>query len=193
MATKKDHPLLQFMRDFLPLLTFFAVYKLSGHEHPIIPATIALIITTFIALVVNYIFTRKIAKMPLFSALVLGFFGSLTIYSGNEIFIKIKPTLINLLFASILFFGYFNEKPLLKTLLESAFQLSNKAWMSLSLRWGMFFVFLAILNEIIWRNFSTDFWVQFKVFGILPITIAFTILQIPFILNEQKKYESSSN
>jgi len=186
MKGKNNHSILKFICDFLPLLVFFLVYKNSGNLHPIVPATITLILITFITLVINYLFTKEIAKIPLFSALVLGVFGLLTIFSGNEIFIKIKPTLVNLLFAAILLFGYFSKKPLLKMLLGSAFEINDQAWLHLSLRWAGFFIFLAILNEFIWRNFSTDFWVQFKVFGILPISIAFTFLQIPYLLKQQK-------
>ncbi|MFT6076850.1 MAG: intracellular septation protein [Myxococcota bacterium] len=185
MKNKNSHSFLKFICDFLPLLVFFFVYKTSNEPQPIIPATIALVTTTFIALTINYIATRKIAKMPLFSALLLGFFGILTVFSGNDIFIKIKPTLINLLFASILLFGYFSKKPLLKMLLGNAFIIDDKAWLNLSMRWAFFFIFLAILNESIWRNFSTDFWVQFKVFGILPLSIAFTISQIPYLIKQQ--------
>ena len=183
---KSGNQALKFICDFLPLLIFFVVYKASPFTNPIIIATIALVVATFIALVINYIFTKEIAKMPLFSALVLGIFGSLTIFSGNEIFIKIKPTLINLLLAIILLFGYFSKKPLLKTLLGGIFEIEDKIWLELSKRWAIFFIFLAILNEIIWRNFSTDFWVQFKVFGILPISILFTCLQTPYILKNTK-------
>ena len=163
------------------------VYKFSAAEHPIMPATIALVVVTFVALAINYVVTKKVALMPLLSALVLSAFGLLTIFSGNEIFIKIKPTLINLLFATILLFGYFTKKPLLKMLLGNAFIISDSAWIHLSLRWSGFFIFLAILNEFIWRNFPTDFWVQFKVFGILPISIIFTFLQIPYLLKQQQK------
>ncbi|MFT6220408.1 MAG: intracellular septation protein [Lentimonas sp.] len=167
---------------------------MSNHETPVIPATIALLVATLVALTIIYIKTRKIAKMPLFSAILLGIFGFLTVFSGNEIFIKIKPTLVNLLFASILLSGYFLKKPLLKMLLGHSLIMQESAWHQLSLRWAIFFIFLAILNEIMWRHFSTDFWVGFKVFGILPITIMFTLFQIPFILRQQKLHnESSSN
>jgi intracellular septation protein len=185
VINKKHQPALKFICDFLPLLIFFVVYK-TVQENPIIVATLALMITTFLALLINYILTRTVAKMPLFSALILGLFGFLTVFSGNDIFIKIKPTLINLIFAAILLFGYFAKKPLLKILLGNAFEISDAAWLSLSLRWAGFFIFLAILNEFIWRNFSVDFWVQFKVFGILPLSIIFTFLQIPYILKQQK-------
>ncbi|MCE3255309.1 MAG: ispZ [Rickettsiaceae bacterium] len=186
-SESKNSSILKFICDFLPLLVFFVAYKTSYQEQPIIPATIALIITTFVVLIINYAATRRIAAMPLFSSVLLGIFGFLTIFSGNEIFIKIKPTLINLLFAAILLFGYFSKKPLLKTLFGSTFTISDAAWLRLSLRWAWFFVFLAILNEVIWRNFSTDFWVQFKVFGILPLSIIFTFSQIPYILKQQNQ------
>ena len=189
MVKKNENQALKFACDFLPLLIFFFIYKTSSAANPIIMATIGLVIATFIALIINYCLTRTIAKMPLFSALVLSIFGSLTIFSGNEIFIKIKPTLINLLFAAILLFGYFSKKPLLKSLLGSVLEIEDKIWLELSKRWAIFFIFLAILNEIIWRNFATDFWVQFKVFGILPISILFTILQTPYILKNIKAYK----
>ena len=180
---------LKLLCDFLPLLIFFFVYKISSNKTPIIDATLALLITTCITLAINYIYTKTIAPMPLFSAAILGIFGFLTIFSGNEIFIKIKPTLINLLFSTILFFGYFKKKPLLKTLLGSTFELRDQNWLELSKRWALFFIFLAILNETIWRNFSTDLWIQFKVFGILPISIIFTISQMPYILKASKDYK----
>ncbi len=186
MKNKKLHSTLKFICDFLPLLIFFLIYKTSHDQNPLIPATIALVLVTFIALAVNYIATKQIAKMPLFSAFLLALFGFLTIFSGNEIFIKMKPTLINLLFAAILLFGYFSKKPLLKMMLGSAFEIRDQAWLHLSLRWAGFFIFLAFLNEFIWRNFPTDFWVQFKVFGILPISLTFTFLQIPYLLKQQK-------
>ena len=187
MLNKKQESFLKFLTDFVPIILFFAVYKLSKNPDPIIPATISLIVSTIITLAISYIFTRKIAKMPLFSAILLGVFGGITIFSGNDIFIKMKPTLLNLLFAAILFTGYFMKKPLLNYLFEGAINMSHDAWLKFSFRWACLFVFLAILNEIIWRNFSTDFWVQFKVFGMLPISIIFALINMPFILRESAK------
>jgi intracellular septation protein len=131
--------------------------------------------------------------MPLFSAIILGIFGSITIFSGNEIFIKMKPTLLNLLFALILFFGYFFKKPFLKYIFASKVELSEEAWILLSKRWGLFFIFLAVLNEIIWRNFTTDFWVKFKVFGILIISLIFTLTQLPYMLGSINKSDSKNH
>lgn len=179
----------KFLYDYLPLIVFFACYKLAKTPDPLITATIYMIITTFIALIVSYFLTKKIPMVALASGIVLGIFGGMTILFKNEIFIKTKPTIINLLFAAILFYGYFAKKPLLSYLLEGQVKMSNQAWLTLSMRWGLFFICLAGLNEIIWRNFSTDFWVQFKVFGMMPISMIFTISQVPFMIREIKKFQ----
>ncbi|MDX2083603.1 MAG: septation protein A [Rickettsiales bacterium] len=176
-----------FFCDYFPLITFFIFYKFIKAGNPLIIATIALMVATLIALIISYILTKKIAKMALFSGLVLGIFGCATIILQNEIFIKIKPTVINLIFALILFYCYFAKKLWLANLFGGKIKMLDKAWLTLSWRWAVFFVFLAILNELIWRNFSTDFWVQFKVFGMTPISLIFTISQIPFMMNESKK------
>jgi intracellular septation protein len=186
LENNKKESSLKFLTDFLPLIIFFSVYKLSSHPQPIIPATIFLLITSIITLTIAYLLTKKIAKMPLISAILLGIFGGITIFSGNDMFIKIKPTLLNATFAIILFTGYFMKKPLLSYLFEGAIEMSNKAWLNFSLRWAFLFSILAILNELIWRNFSTDFWVQFKVFGMLPISIIFALINIPFLLKNSK-------
>jgi intracellular septation protein len=186
MSKKTDN---KFIYDFLPLIVFFVVFKFSKNPNPLIPATIWLIIVTLIILVFTYLVHKKVSLIPLISAGILGIFGGITIFSGNDIFIKMKPTLVNATFAAILLGGYFAKKPLLQYLFGGSIEISNQAWLHLSLRWGGFFIFLAILNEVIWRNFSTDWWVQFKVFGILPITIIFTALNLPFIMNEMKKNE----
>ncbi len=178
---KSQEGLIKFLCEYLPLIIFFAVYKFSKAPKPLVEATIYLIITTIIAIIITYILTKKIPMVTLFSGIILSIFGGLTIFSGNELFIKMKPTLVNLVFAAILFFGYFTKRPLLSHLFSSALTMPNHAWLSLSLRWGCFFIFLALLNETIWRNFSTDFWVQFKLFGMTPISIIFMIFQMPFI------------
>ena len=183
----KENGFIKFLYDYLPLIIFFSVFKLSTAPNPLIKATIYMVATTFIALIISYIFTRTIPTIALFSACILGFFGTLTILLEDEIFIKLKPTIINLIFAAILFYGYFKKKPMLSYLLGEQIKISNIAWLTLSKRWAIFFIFLAILNELIWRNFSTDFWVQFKVFAVLPISLIFTISQTPFIIKEVRK------
>ncbi len=174
--------LIKFLCEYLPLIIFFVVYKFSKSAKPLVDATIYLIIATAIALIIAYILTKKIPIVTLFSGIILSIFGSLTIFSGNELFIKMKPTLVNLVFAIILFFGYYTKRPILSHLFSSALKMPNQAWLILSFRWAFFFIFLALLNEIIWRNFSTNFWVQFKLFGMTPISIIFMFSQMPFIM-----------
>lgn len=122
--------------------------------------------------------------MPLVSGIAVAVFGGITLWLNDETFIKIKPTLVNMLFSVILLGGVIFKKPMLKYVLESALHLTEEGWLLLSKRWGIFFVFLAVLNEIIWRNFPTDFWVNFKVFGMFTCTIIFTLSQLPLM----KKY-----
>lgn len=177
----------KFLCDYLPLIVFFACYKFAKTENPLITATIYMVITTFFALVISYILTRTIPTVALVSGIVLAIFGGLTVLLQDELFIKIKPTIVNLLFAAILFYGYFAKKPLLSYILGDQVKISKEAWLTLSARWACFFISLALLNEIIWRNFPTDFWVQFKVFGMMPISLVFTMSQIPFMVREMKK------
>lgn len=177
----------KFLCDYFPLIIFIAVYKFSSAPNPLIPATLYLLASTLFALIISYILTKKIAKMPLISAIILGIFGGLTLISGNDLFIKIKPTLINLIFAAILFFGYITKRPLIKHLFGGSLKMEDKAWLTLALRWGYFFIFLALLNEAIWRNFATDFWVNFKLFGVLPISMIFTLSQVPFMIKNMQK------
>ena len=176
----------KFLCDYLPLIIFIVIYKFSSAPDPLIPATLYLLVSSFLALIIAYILTKKIAKMPLVSAVILGVFGGLTLISGDDLFIKIKPTLINLLFALILFYGYFSKRPLIKHLFGESLKMEDQAWLTLSLRWAIFFVFLALLNEFIWRSFSTDFWVNFKVFGVFPISMIFTLSQVPFMIKNMK-------
>ena len=142
-------------------------------------------IATIIAVLISYIIEKKIPVMPTVGAFIILIFGGLTIYFDNEVFFKMKPTIINLLFALILYGGVIVKKPLLKFLLGAAIKLEDEGWKILTLRWISFFIALAVLNEIVWRTQSTDIWVNFKVFGILPITFIFTMTQFPLI----KKYQ----
>lgn len=174
--------------EFAPLIAFFIVYKVFG----LIPATGTLIILTGISVILLYFIQKKLPIMPIASAVIVGIFGGLTILLHNEIFIKLKPTIVNTLFAVILLIGAAGfKKGLLKYLMGEALPLSDTAWLTFSKRWGVFLLFLAVVNEIVWRNFSTDFWVQFKVFGMFSMSILFTLSQIPFIqkhmVSEQEK------
>lgn len=185
---KRKENIAKFVGDYLPIIVFFIAYKIPKNSllnpkfDPLIFATVCLVVTTIISLIVYYLLLKKIPKVALFTALILTIFGSLTVINEDDFFIKIKPTIINLIFAFILFYGYFSKKPLLAFLFENKIVMSDKAWLKLSLRWGNYFIFLAVLNEIIWRNFSTEFWVDFKVFGMMTLTIIFTIAQVPFMI-----------
>ena len=163
--------------DIGPLAVFFIFYTRSDLQSAILPFMIA----TVIAVLFSYITEKKIPIMPTVGAFIILIFGGLTLYFINDTFFKMKPTIINLLFAGILLVGNFMNKPLLKFLFSGALKLQDEGWNILSKRWVGFFISLAILNEIIWRTQSTDFWVTFKVFGILPLTFIFTIAQISII------------
>ena len=167
--------------DIGPLAVFFIFYSRSDLKSAIIPFMIA----TIIAVLFSYIMEKKIPIMPTVGAFIILIFGGLTIYFDNEVFFKMKPTIINLLFAIVLYGGVIVKKPLLKFLLGAAIKLEDEGWKILTQRWISFFIALAILNEIVWRTQSTDIWVNFKVFGILPITFIFTMTQFPLI----KKYQ----
>jgi len=169
------------LTDVGPLAVFFVFYTHSDLKSAILPFMIA----TIIAVLISYIVEKKIPIMPTVGAAIILIFGGLTIYFDNETFFKMKPTIINLLFAGILYGGVVFDKLLLRYLLGAALKLKEEGWRILTKRWIYFFIALAILNEIIWRTQSTDIWVNFKVFGILPITFIFTLAQFTII----KKYQ----
>ena len=168
--------------DIGPLAVFFIYYKISGD---LIEAILPLMVATVFSVVISYILEKKIPIMPTLGAGIVVVFGGLTIIFDNKIFIFMKPTIINIIFAAILYGGIILKKPLLKYLLGSALKLEEKGWNILTQRWTAFFIALAVLNEIVWRTMSEEFWVSFKVFGILPITFIFTMTQFPLI----KKYQ----
>ncbi len=167
--------------DIRPLAVFFIFYTRGDLKTAILPFMIA----TIIAVLFSYILEKKIPIMPTVGAVIILIFGGLTIYFDNETFFKMKPTIINLLFAGILYGGIILNKSLLRYLLGAALKLQDEGWDILTKRWIGFFIALAILNEIIWRTQTTDMWVNFKVFGILPITFIFTLTQFSTI----KKYQ----
>ncbi len=157
-----------------PLVVFFVGNSRFG----IFAGTGAFMVATLIALAVSRALLGRIPTMPLVSGFFVLVFGGLTLWLQDDQFIKLKPTIVNGLFAAILFAGLAANKSLLKIVFGDVFRLTEEGWRQLTFRWGLFFVALALVNEIVWRSFSTDFWVSFKVFGIMPITMAFAIAQM---------------
>jgi len=171
---------LKFIADFGPLLIFFTIYYRSGNNLSV--AIPPLIIATIIAVAIVYFLEKKIPYVPLVGGIVISFFGGLTLYFNNPIFLYVKPTIVNVIFAIILIVGkIFFNKNFLKHFFKTAFQLDDLGWDKLNYRWAGFFVFLAFLNEIVWRTQPETTWVNFKVWGILPLTFIFTALQLPMI------------
>ena len=168
------------LTDFGPLLLFFILYfKGDNNLEEAIPP---FIIATLISLLIIYFLERKIPMMPLISGLLITVFGGLTIYFDNKIFFYMKPTIINLLFAGVLFFSkYFTKKPMLKIFFKNSIHLKDEGWEKLNIRWISFFLFVAIINEFVWRTQSEAFWVNFKVWGLLPISFLFAASQFPLI------------
>ncbi len=165
-----------------PLALFFV----SNSRWGIFTATGVFMVAIVISFFSSYFLEKKIPILALVTAIVVLVFGGLTIFLNDSLFIKIKPTIINLLFAFALFVGLAFKRLFLKMVFESAFSLEDIGWKILTYRWGVFFIFLAIINEIVWRNVSTDMWVNFKVFAIMPITIVFSLFQLS-VVNKYKK------
>ena len=171
---------LKFITDFGPLLIFFTIYYKSGNNLTI--AIPPLIVATIVAVIIMYFVERKIPYVPLVGGIVISLFGGLTLYFDNPIFLYMKPTVVNIIFAVILIVSkIFFNKNFLKLFLQTAFQLNDIGWNKLNFRWAYFFIFLAILNEFVWRTQPETTWVNFKVWGMLPITFIFTGLQMPLI------------
>ena len=179
---------IKFATDFGPLLAFFIIYYKNDKD--LVSAIPALIIATLIAICVIYVLEKRIPILPLMGAILVCLFGGLTIFFDNPIFIYLKPTIINLIFAFALFFGkVVLNKNFLKKLFESSIKLEEAGWDKLIIRWIGFFIFLAILNEAVWRTQTEEFWINFKVWGILPITFIFTAFQLPLIQKYKKSEE----
>ena len=175
-----NRPLIKFIAEFGPILIFFTIYLSNNNDLKL--AITPFIIATFVALIVIYFLEKRIPMIPLTSGVLITFFGGLTLYFDNKIFFYMKPTIINLLFAAVLFFGkYFTQKPLLKIFFQNAFNLKDEGWKKLNYRWISFFIFVAMLNEIVWRTQTEAFWVNFKVWGLLPISFLFAASQITLI------------
>ena len=202
--TREVNPLLKLALELGPLLVFFFANArgewlgqtfpiLTEFGGPIFIATGLFMIATAVALSVSWLLTRRLPLMPLISGIVVLVFGALTLWLQNDTFIKMKPTIVNTLFSLILLGGLLFGQSLLGYVFNSAFRLTDEGWRKLTLRWGLFFIVLAVLNEVVWRNFSTDFWVAFKVWATMPITILFTISQMPLILRHSLDNKSEDS
>lgn len=179
------NPWLKIALDIGPLLLFFWANSRFG----IFNATAAFMVAVLLALAVSYALTKHVAIMPLVTAGVVLVFGGLTLFFHDELFIKLKPTIIYVLFAGALLGGLAFGKPLLGVVFDSVFNLTQEGWKKLTLRWALFFLFLAVLNEIVWRTQTTDVWVSFKLFGVIPLTFLFGALQFPLLT----KYSADKN
>jgi intracellular septation protein len=184
-ADKKQlNPVLKLVLDIGPLVLFFAANSKFG----IFTATGAFMVAVLAALAVSYALTRHVAVMPVITAVIVLIFGGLTLVLHDELFIKLKPTIIYVLFGGTLMGGLLLGKHLLGIVFDSVFHLSEEGWRKLTWRWALFFFALAILNEIVWRTQTTDFWVSFKLFGVVPLTFLFAALQYPLLI----KYSAES-
>lgn len=180
---KQINPLLKLALDFGPLMLFFFANSYRG----IFFATAAFMVAIVIALAIQYVLIRRLPILPIVTAVIVLVFGALTLWLHNDTFIKIKPTIIYTMFGAILFVGLATGRPLLEAVLEGAFHLTEEGWKILTWRWAVFFLALAVLNEIVWRSVSTDTWVAFKTFGFLPLTIVFALAQTPVFMRYQTK------
>jgi intracellular septation protein len=171
------NPVVKLVLELGPLAVFFIANAQAG----LFTATALFMVAAMLSLVVTYVITKRVAVIPLVTAAVVLVFGGLTLFLQDELFIKLKPTIVNVIFSSTLLGGLMFGKSLLAFVFGSIFDITDIGWRKLTLRWGLFFLFLAILNEVIWRNFSTDFWVSFKVFGVMPISFIFAMIQMPLI------------
>jgi len=198
------NPLLKLALDIGPLLLFFFANArpvlflpfiapllpesvASGERAGIFVATAVFMIAILVALAVSWALTRHLPMMAIVTAIVVVVFGSLTLVLHDDTFIKMKPTIIYVLFGGLLLGGLVFNKPLLAVVFDSVFDLTEEGWHKLTLRWAVFFVGLAVLNEIVWRTQTTDFWVSFKVFGVVPLTFIFAAFQLPLL----QKYAAS--
>lgn len=175
--------MLKLLLEFGPIVVFFATYK----QADIFVATLWMVVVTVVSLIFSYLIDKRISMPLLISGSILLVSGSVTLLSGDAMYIKMKPTIVYMIFAFILLVGVLQEKPFIKAILSHAFAMEDKHWLVLGKRFAGYFFMMAAVNELVWRNFSEDFWVNFKVFGAVPITMIFIALQIPFLKKHASK------
>lgn len=205
-APKKDNPLLKLALEMGPLVLFFLANSkpdlfrgaagavlgerlATGPQSGILIATAVFMVAMLVSLVATKALMGRLPIMPLVSGVVVMVFGGLTLFFQDDTFIKLKPTIVNILFGAVLLGGLAFGRPLLPYALDTVFELDAEGWWKLTFRWGIFFFILAALNEIVWRTQTTDFWVAFKVWGVMPITMAFAMAQTPLLMRHGPKQE----
>ena len=181
----KQNPALKLALEMGPLVLFFFANAKFG----IFIATGVLMVGVVAALAASWLLTRHVPIMPLVTTVAVLVFGGLTFIFQDEIFIKMKPTIVNTIFGSVLLIALAMGRPLLPVVLDSMMRLTETGWKILTLRWGLFFFVLAGINEVVWRTQTTDFWVSFKVFGTMPLTVVFALAQIPLMMKHELKDE----
>jgi intracellular septation protein len=174
----KLNPYLKFALDVGPLLLFFV----ASSRLDIFGGTAVFMVAVVIALAISYAMTRHWPVMPVVSAVIVLVLGGLTIFLHDETFIKVKPTILYALLGGALLVGYFFNKPLLEIVFDSMLHITDEGWRKLTLRWAAFFIFLAVVNEVVWRTQSTDIWLKIKIFGFTPLVFIFGALQIPLLM-----------
>lgn len=175
------HPFARLGLDLGPLVIFFFANALWG----IFAATAVFMAAMIVSVTAGFLIERRLSPMPLITAALVLVFGGLTLWLNNDTFIKIKPTILYVIFAAVLLGGLAMGRLFIKALLSATFRLPDHAWRVLTWRWAIYFVLIAVANEIVWRNATTDQWVAFKVWGIFPLTLLFAFAQTPFLLRNQ--------
>ena len=177
--------MLKLLIEFGPIVVFFATYKYAD----IFKATLWMVLVTILSLIVSYIIDKKLSMPLMISGVTLLLSGAVTLISGDPTYIKMKPTIVYAVFGMILAVGYMKNKPFIKAVLGSAFKMNDSNWLIVSLRFAYYFFGMAVVNELVWRTQSESWWVNFKVFGAVPITFVFIMFQIPFLLRNKQDAE----